>query len=131
MRLTALGLAAAALISAAAPAAAQPAAGADQLDARCVLIMNFISQSAEQKAAAGMATFYFLGRIDSRGATSKLQSLLVSERAAVDSEEKFKAELARCGDIMTKRTAELNAMYKRLQDAEPKPAAPAATPPAK
>jgi hypothetical protein len=141
MRLTVLGLTAAALVAASQPAFAQ--VQADRDDARCVLVMNLLAQDQQQQGPASMGLFYFLGRIDARGATDKLEGLLKTEQKGLESEATFKAEFARCGDVMTKRSAALNTMYGRLDAAEkaehpagpaPAPAAPAkapAKPPAK
>jgi hypothetical protein len=131
MRLTALGLAAATLIAAAQPALAQPAANADREDARCVLIMNLLAQSPEQKAPASTALFYFLGHMDGRGSGDKLEALLLAERKALEDETLFKAEFTRCGAVMGKRSQALGAMYERLDksDKAAKDEAPAKTAP--
>jgi hypothetical protein len=140
MRLAFLGLTAAALVAAAQPALAQPAASqADREDARCVLVMNLLAQDQQQQGPASMGLFYFLGRIDARGSTEKLEGMLKTEQKGLETEATFKTEFARCGDVMTKRSAALNTMYGRLDAAEKaanpaaaKPATPApAKPPAK
>lgn len=123
MRLTVLGLTAAALVAASQPAFAQ--VQADRDDTRCVLVMNLLAQDQQQQGPASMGLFYFLGRIDARGSTDKLEGLLKTEQKSLETEATFKAEFARCGDVMTKRSAALNAMYQRLDAAE-KAAHPAA-----
>ena len=121
--LTAL-IAAVTLTGVAAPAAAQTAS--DRADVRCILVLTVAARDPKDAPAARQGLFYFIGRVDGHGLTSKLESLMLSESTTLKTAPLIQAELTRCGQQLTQRSAALRAMSQRLQAAgQP------ATPPAK
>jgi hypothetical protein len=121
---------AATLISAGTPAAAQTAA--DKADTRCVLALVLAGRDPKATAEARQGTFYYLGKMDGRGATPKLEGLMAIEARTLNTPALVQAELTRCGGELTRRGSALAAMFQRLQAAAKaaQPAAPAAAAPA-
>lgn len=123
MRRLMLALAAATAF-AAPPAMAQSAA--DAADVRCILSLQAVAADPKQRDQAVRGVYYFLGKVSSRGAVTRLQTLLLNEGRNLNSAPKVQAELARCG-------AELNGSTQGLQTINRRAAAAAgaAAPPAK
>ena len=125
MRHAALILAAAVALTGAAPAAAQSTA--DVADVRCLMVLQFIARDPKQAEQAARGIFYYLGRISSRGATSRIEFVMKAEAPKLNAQV-GQTELARCGGELTNQTKELQAVNQRLA-AQFKP--PAATAPKK
>lgn len=124
--LTAL-IGAATLATFAPPAAAQTAV--DRADVRCILVLTVVGRDPKQAAAAQQGTFYFVGRLDGRGATNRVEPLMLSEGKAITTQAQVQAELNRCGNELKTRSDGLRAMSQRLAAQTPRPAA--AAPPTK
>lgn len=105
----------AALAGAAMPAAAQTVV--DKADARCMLVLALAAQDPKNKDAANVGSFFYLGRLNARGISTKLGSTLIAESKTITSPDQIKAELARCGGELNTRNAEMRAALAQLQEA--------------
>ena len=125
MRYAAPILAAAiALTSASGPAMAQPLT-ADQADARCLMVLQFISRDPKQQDQAARGILFYLGRLSSRGPTARIEALMRSEAPKLQAQQ-AQVELTRCAAELNARTKELQAVNQRLAaSARPAAAAPA------
>lgn len=112
--LTAL-ITAVALSTLATPVAAQTAA--DRADVRCVLALTVAMREPKNAAAAQQGLYYFIGRLDGHGQTSKLDALMLAESKGMTTGPVIQTELTRCGQQLTQRSADLRAMSQRLQAA--------------
>lgn len=121
--LTALS-AATALATSGQPAAAQTPA--DRADVRCILVLTVAARDPKNANAAAQGVFYFVGKVDGKALTGRLDGLMLSESKGLTTKEAIQGELTRCGAELNQRSAALRAMSQRLQ-----PAAAAAKPAAK
>jgi hypothetical protein len=74
--------------------------------------------------------YYFLGRIQARGAQARLEAMMREEGQAITSKEQVQGELNRCSGILRQSASTLETTYKHLQAAA-EAARPGAKPPAK
>jgi hypothetical protein len=125
MRLAAPILAAAIALTGA-PALAQPAT-ADQADARCLMVLQFIAQDPKQQDQAAKGMLYYLGRLSSRGPVARVEAIMKAEAPKMAAQQ-AQAELARCSGELNTRTKEYQAVAQRLAAAAraAAPATPAA-----
>ena len=112
--LTAL-IALATLAATAPPAAAQSAT--DKADVRCILVLTVAAREPKNASAAQQGVFYFVGKIDGRAMSSKLDGLMLSESKTLTTAAAIQTELTRCGSELTQRSNALRAMSQRLQAA--------------
>ena len=113
------------LAGAASPAIAQTAV--DKADARCILMFSVAAQDPKNREAARAGSFYFMGRLNARGMSTKLAPLMVAETKTITTPAQAQAELSRCGNELTARTPEIAAALAQVQQASK--AAAAAQPP--
>lgn len=106
---------AATLVSAAGPAAAQTAM--DKADTRCLLALVLVGQDPKATAEARQGTFYYLGKMDGRGSTPRLESLMAAESRTLNTQPLVQAELTRCGAELSRRGSAFASMLQRLQAA--------------
>ena len=115
-------LALAALASVLAPAAASAA----DADVRCIVLMNALAQNKakpDQAAFANLAMIYYVGRVDGRGQTGQLKTLIETESKLI-SQATVNADANRCAQQFQARGAQIRAM----SGAAAAPAAKAGTP---
>src|SRR5689334_11782755 len=77
-----------------APATAQSASDRD--DVRCIIVLTAVSRDPKQKDDAAKGTFYYLGRLDTRGLTPKLGQMIASELKGIPTAAQAQMELKRC-----------------------------------
>lgn len=118
---------AASLLSTTAPAYAQTVA--DKADARCVIALTFAGRDPKDAPKAQQGIFYFLGKMEGRGATPRLEGLMLSESKTLNTGPLVQTELTRCGAELTRRATALGAMFQRLQATRPSPPTGAAPQP--
>ena len=118
---------AASLLSTTAPAYAQTIA--DKADARCVIALTFAGRDPKDAPKAQQGIFYFLGKMEGRGATPRLEGLMLSESKTLNTGPLVQTELTRCGGELTRRATALGAMFQRLQATRPSPPTGAAPQP--
>ena len=116
---------AAGLMSATPPAYAQTVA--DKADARCVIALTFAGRDPKDAPKAQQGIFYFLGKMEGRGSTPRLEGLMLSESKTLNTGPLVQAELTRCGGELTRRATAMGAMFKRPQATRPAPS-PGMTP---
>jgi hypothetical protein len=132
-------IALAALSAAALPAASNAQTAGDKSDARCLLVLNLAAaqstQNPQQRERASQGVYYYTGRLNAHGA--RIGALLIGEAKSITSPQQAQAELTRCGNELTARSAELRNGLIELQNAgraeaaaraAAKPAAPAPAP---
>lgn len=115
--------------TAASPAIAQTVA--DKADARCIMMFSVAAQDPKNREAAKAGSFYFLGRLNARGMTGKLGSVMVAEAKTLTTPAQAQAELTRCGNELNARVPEMGAALGQLQQAGKAAAASRPRPPAK
>jgi hypothetical protein len=129
----ALLLAAAAVSAALAgggPALAQPAAPAPAAadptvtDVRCILVAGSLSQQTDPdlQKLGQISLVYFLGRIEGRGASANLASM-IADQASKMSADDLKAQAQICGAIFTAASQSLQDLGAALQQKEGAPPA--------
>ncbi|WP_293901161.1 hypothetical protein [Phenylobacterium sp.] len=118
-----------ALTGLAPPAAAQTVG--DKADARCILVMTLAARDPKNREAAQEASYYFLGKLSGHSLSAKLAPIMLAEGKGITNAAQAQAELARCGQEMNTRTAELRATMVQMQQAAQaaQPAGPHAPPP--
>lgn len=127
MRYAVMPVAAALAMSIAAPPAfAQAGGAADAADVRCLMVLQVVARDPKQAEQASKGMFYYLGRLTARGPTARLEGLMKAEAAKLPPQQ-AQAELQRCGNELSARTKEYQAVSQRLAAA----ARPAAAAPAK
>jgi hypothetical protein len=127
MRTAALVLATLVALSGAAASSAQAQAlSADQADARCLLVLQFIARDPAQKEQASRGILFYLGRLSARGAISRIEPVMRAEGPKL-SQQQAQAELTRCGGELNARSKDYQTVAQRLAAS----AAPAAAAPAK
>ena len=106
-----------AALSVALPAAAQTPA--DKADARCILVLNLAGaqaqQNPQQRERASQGVYYYTGRLNARGV--RMGPLLIAEAKAITTPQQAQAELTRCGNELTARSADLRNALVELQAA--------------
>ena len=121
------------LLVAATASSASAQTVADKADARCVMVLTAVSRDPKATAKAQQGMFYYLGKLEARGASPKLEGMMSSEARLVNTQALLQTELTRCGAELNRRDVALRAMFQRLQAtakaAQPPPAI--TTPPAK
>ncbi|HEY0646861.1 hypothetical protein [Phenylobacterium sp.] len=128
MRHAAPILAAALALTGLGPAKAQPLTP-DQADARCLMVLQFISRDPKQQDQAAKGIFFYLGRLSARGPTARIEGLMRTEAPKLQAQV-AQTELARCAAELNARGKELQAVNQRLA-ASARPAAAPALAPAK
>jgi len=128
MRYAAPILAAAIALTGVGPAMAQ-ALTPDQADARCLMVLQFISRDPKQQDQAAKGILFYLGRLSARGPTARIEGLMRSEAPKLQAQV-AQAELTRCSGELNARGKELQAVNQRLA-ASARPAAAPAVAPAK
>lgn len=126
MRLAAPILAAAVALTGAPPALAQTAT-ADQADARCLMVLQFVARDPKQQDQAAKGMLYYLGRLSTRGSIARVEAIMKAEAPKMAAAQ-AQAELVRCSGELNTRTKEYQAVAQRLAAAAraTAPAAPAA-----
>ncbi|MEW5684240.1 MAG: hypothetical protein AB1942_04915 [Pseudomonadota bacterium] len=125
MRNAVLTLAAAVALAGAAPSAMAQPVSADQQDARCLMVLQFIARDPNQSEQAAKGIYYYLGRLASRGPVARIETLMKAEAPKMQ-QQAAQAELARCGAELNNRTKEFQAVNQKLAATfAPKGAAPA------
>ncbi|PZQ59469.1 MAG: hypothetical protein DI570_15960 [Phenylobacterium zucineum] len=125
MRNAMLTLAAAVALTAMAPAAMAQPVSADQSDARCLMVLQFIARDPQQSEQAAKGIYYYLGRLSSRGPVARIEALMKAEAPKMQ-QQLAQTELARCGAELNNRTKEFQAVNQKLAATfAPKGAAPA------
>ena len=95
----------------------------DRADARCILVLQIAARDPKQKDAASRGTFYFMGRLNARGADARMESILLAAGQEIKQPAQVQSELNRCGAELTKASSGLQASFQRLQQAiRPTPA---------
>lgn len=119
--LAALTLAAASVAASASaqPPSAPPPPTADAntlTDVRCILVAGSLSQQTDpdMQKLGQVSLLYFLGRIDGRGASANLASLIVSEASKMSADD-LKAQAQTCGAIFTAASQSLESLGDALQ----------------
>jgi hypothetical protein len=114
----------------AAPAAADSGGDPTTTDLRCMVVAAaLVSSDDEQMRSLGRANlFYFLGRLQGRGATVDMNNRLV-DLAAKMNEDDIKAEAKNCGAVFTGATQALQDMSTAFAQHFGKAPAGAAPPP--
>ncbi len=126
MRCKALGLIAA--LSAAAPAATAQTP-TDRADVRCVLVLTAAASDPKSRDSAMRGNFYYLGRLEGRGAATRLDALILAESRAITSPQAAQTELQRCIGELNARGAAFQATLQRVgRQARPPPTKGAPTP---
>ena len=128
MRHAAPILAAALALTGLGPAKAPPLTP-DQADARCLMVLQFISRDPKQQDQAAKGIFFYLGRLSARGPTARIEGLMRTEAPKLQAQV-AQTELARCAAELNARGKELQAVNQRLA-ASARPAAAPALAPAK
>ena len=128
MRHAAPILAAALALTGLGPAKAQPLTP-DQADARCLMVLQFISRDPKQQDQAAKGILFYLGRLSARGPTARIEGLMRTEAPKLQAQV-AQTELARCAAELNARGKELQAVNQRLA-ASARPAAAPALAPAK
>jgi Tfp pilus assembly protein PilV len=112
-------IALAVLSAAALPAASHAQTACDKADARCLLVLNLAAaqstQNPQQREKASQGVYYYTGRLNAHGA--RIGALLIGEAKAITSPQQAQAELTRCGNELTARSAELRNGLIELQNA--------------
>lgn len=109
----ALIAAAAALSGIATPVSAQTAG--DRADTRCILVLQLVGRDPKNKEAATQGIFYYLGRLQARGFSGKLDALMLAEAAAIQSQQQAQSEVSRCNTELTAHSLDLKNAFQRLQ----------------
>ena len=114
----------------AAPAAADSGGDPTTTDLRCMVVAAaLVSSDDEQMRSLGRANlFYFLGRLQGRGATGDMNNRLV-DIASKMNEDDIKAEAKNCGAVFTAATQALQDMSTAFAQHFGKAPAGAAPPP--
>jgi hypothetical protein len=107
-----------------APAPAAPADPQTITDVRCILVAGSLSQSTDPdlQKLGQVSLLYFLGRIDGRGASANLATMIADEAAKMSADD-IKAQAQTCGAIFTAASQSLQDLGTALQQKQ------AATPP--
>lgn len=132
MRCAALTFAALAAVT---PLAAHAQTAAEKADARCILVLNLAgaqnTQNAAQREKATEGVFFYLGKLNARGASARLGALLVGEAGGFTTAQQAQTELTRCSNELNARAVELrNGLTQLQQVGRAKAAAAAAAKPA-
>jgi hypothetical protein len=123
MRCALIALAGAVALTGAAPAFAQNAP--DRADARCILVLSLAAREPKNREKVSEGIFYFLGKLTARGQGARLTSVLAQEAKSPINAQQAQAELNRCGQELTRSSAQLNGAFKTLQASAPRrPASP-------
>lgn len=116
--------AAATLAGLASPAFAQ--AAADTADVRCVMVLQAVSRDPNQRENAAKGVYFYMGKLGSRGALSRVEAVMMAEGPKISTPQAAQTELTRCGNELSQRSNELQAVNQRLAAKfGPPPAAPA------
>ena len=113
-------------LAAVAAVVAPTAASAADADARCVVLMNALAQNKakpDQAAFANLAMIYYVGRMDGRGQSGQLKTLIETESKLITAAT-ANADANRCAQQFQARGAQIRAM----SGAPAAPAAKAGTP---
>jgi hypothetical protein len=111
MRMLLFAAATAALV-ATSPAVAQT--GGDGADVRCLLVLQAIARDPKQQEQAGRGLYFYLGKLAARGASSRLEAVMLTEGQGLNSQPKNQAELTRCGAELNQQTNTLRAANTRI-----------------
>lgn len=91
----------------------------DHADARCILVLQAVGGTPQQRTGAAQATFFFLGRMSSRSGTQKLPVLISTERQSFHNPGEVQAELYRCSQVFQKSAPDFQAASLALKAATP------------
>lgn len=126
------GSVAAAASAAPAPPAPAAASAADPIgaDIRCLLIATSMASSDQPQAQStgGIATFYYLGRLEGRITDAALEDRMLSEIPTL--QRGAQAEAERCAQAIRARNAGYQALGDRLEKRLGPPPGAAPKPPA-
>ena len=134
-------IALAALSAAVLPGASHAQTAGDKADARCILVLNLAAaqsaQNPQQREKASQGVYFYTGKLNAHGASPRLGAIMIGEAKAITTPQQAQAELTRCGNELTARSAELRNGLIELQNVgraeaaargAAKPAAPAPAP---
>lgn len=99
------------------PIAATAQTADDRADARCILVLQAVSGTPQQRTGAAQATFFFLGRMSSRSGTQKLPGLIGTERQSFHNPGEVQAELYRCSQVFQRSAPDFQAASLALKAA--------------
>ena len=113
-RIAMLALGAALLAAGSAQAQAQAQDKVMSDDVRCVITMTQLLKNPAYKEMAGVATFYFAGRIEGRDPAFDLTKAMHREIGNMSARD-YSPEAKRCGEALAARNAALKAAGESLQ----------------
>ena len=85
-------------------------------DARCLMVSNIFSKSAKdpkERQAAGLASLFYLGRLDARLTPAQLEATFVAQKKTITARNAVPTMNA-CAQYMGQKSQALQAMGQRL-----------------